>query len=62
MSPSGSPVLELDDAQVALAAHGRPLEARGVEGAVLLVDGAGAAVAVARERDGQLRTEVGLRG
>ena len=34
-----------------------------VQGArALLVDAAGTPVAVARERDGQLRTEVGLRG
>jgi hypothetical protein len=55
-------VLALDESEVDAAAHGRALEARGIDGAALLVDAAGAPVAVARERDGQLRTEVGLRG
>lgn len=48
--------------ETAAAAHGRPLAARGGEGSVLLVDGAGEPVAVAGERDGALRVEVGLRG
>jgi tRNA pseudouridine55 synthase len=57
-----APVLTLDESEADAAAHGRALPARGFDGAALLVDGAGAPVAVARERDGQLRTEVGLRG
>ena len=48
---------ELDD-----AVHGRALEPRGLEGPVLLVDGGGEAVALASERDGALRVDVGLRG
>jgi tRNA pseudouridine55 synthase len=52
----------LDAAEVAAAEHGRPLPARGRAGAVLLLDAAGEAVAVASERDGALRVEVGLRG
>jgi hypothetical protein len=35
---------------------------RGLDGPVLLVDASGEAIAVAGERDGQLRVEVGLRG
>jgi tRNA pseudouridine55 synthase len=52
----------LEDAEVAAAEHGRPLPARGTAGAVLLLDGAGEAVALASERGGALRVEVGLRG
>ena len=52
----------LDDAEAAAAAHGRPLPPRGLAGAVLLLDPNGEAVAVASERDGALRVEVGLRG
>jgi tRNA pseudouridine55 synthase len=48
---------ELDD-----AVHGRAMELRGLEGPVLLVDGAGDAVALASERNGALRVDVGLRG
>jgi tRNA pseudouridine55 synthase len=55
-------VLTLDEQEVAAAAHGRPIPGRGLEGPVLLVDGAGNAVAVAAERDGALAVEVGLRG
>jgi len=43
-------------------ASGRPIEARGIEGPVMLVGAGGDAYAVARERDGALRVEVGLRG
>jgi tRNA pseudouridine55 synthase len=57
-----APVLSLQPSEVDAAAHGRPLPARDIDGAALLVDAAGTPVAVARERDGQLRTEVGLRG
>ena len=42
--------------------HGRALEPRGLDGPALLVDGAGEAVALASERDGALRVDVGLRG
>ena len=52
----------LDGAEAAAAAHGRPLPPRGLAGAVLLLDPDGEAVAVAGERDGALRVEVGLRG
>ena len=52
----------LDGAALDAAVHGRALEPRGAEGPVLLVDAAGEAVAVAIERDGALRVEVGLRG
>ena len=52
----------LEGAALDAAVHGRALEPRGVSGPVLLVDGAGAAVAVGSERDGALRVEVGLRG
>jgi tRNA pseudouridine55 synthase len=55
-------VLTLDEPQARAAAHGRPLAGRGLEGPVLMVDGAGTAVAVAAERDGALAVEVGLRG
>jgi tRNA pseudouridine55 synthase len=54
--------VELDGAELRAASHGRPLEPRATEGPVLLVDHDGGAVAVARERDGLLRVEVGLRG
>jgi tRNA pseudouridine55 synthase len=55
-------VLTLDEQEAWAAAHGRPLAGRGLDGPVLLVDGAGKAVAVAAERDGALAVEVGLRG
>ncbi len=42
--------------------HGRGIPGRGLDGPALLVDGAGEAVAVASERGGLLRVEVGLRG
>ena len=51
----------LDEAALDAAVHGRALEPRGVDGPVLLVDAAGDAVAVASEREGALRVEVGLR-
>jgi tRNA pseudouridine55 synthase len=56
-----APVVALSPAEVDAAAHGRGVEGRGLAGAVLLVDGAGEAVAVAREQDGVLRVQVGLR-
>jgi tRNA pseudouridine55 synthase len=40
--------------------HGRPIAARRIEGSVLIVDGDGNTLAVAAERDGMLRVEVGL--
>jgi tRNA pseudouridine55 synthase len=43
-------------------ASGRAIEGRGIEGPVLLVGAGGAPFAVASERDGALRVEVGLRG
>ena len=52
----------VESAELDAAVHGRALEPRGLEGPVLLVDDAGAAVAVASERDGALRVDVGLRG
>lgn len=52
--------LDADEAQA--ARHGRPLGGRGCDGPVLLVDPSGEAVAVAVERDGALRVEVGLAG
>jgi tRNA pseudouridine55 synthase len=41
---------------------GRPIEGRGTDGPVMLVGTGGDPFAVARERDGALRVEVGLRG
>ena len=55
-------VVALDADEVDAAVHGRAMAARGGEGPLLLVDAAGDPVAVARERDGALRVEVGLRG
>jgi tRNA pseudouridine55 synthase len=52
----------LESAELDAAVHGRALEPRGLDGPVLLVDGAGAAVALASERSGALRVDVGLRG
>jgi hypothetical protein len=57
-----APIVALSPAEVDAAAHGRGVEGRGLAGAVLLVDGSGEAVAVAREEDGVLRVQVGLRG
>jgi tRNA pseudouridine55 synthase len=54
--------ITLDAAEVAAAEHGRPLPPRGPAGAALLLDTDGEAVAVASERGGALRVEVGLRG
>ena len=55
-----APTLALDAEEARLAAHGRPLTSRSLPGPVLLLDPAGAAVAIAVERDGALRVEVGL--
>jgi tRNA pseudouridine55 synthase len=55
-------VAALEAEETRAAAHGRPLAGRGLAGPVLLVDQAGAPVAVASEHDGQLTVEVGLRG
>jgi tRNA pseudouridine55 synthase len=52
----------LEGEELRAATHGRPLEPRQTDGAVLLTDRDGEAVGVARERDGLLRVEVGLRG
>jgi tRNA pseudouridine55 synthase len=57
-----APVLELGEAETRDVVHGRAIAGRGVAGAVLLVERSGAAAAVASERDGELRVEVGLRG
>jgi tRNA pseudouridine55 synthase len=57
-----APIVALSPAEVDAAVHGRGVEGRGLAGAVLLVDGAGEAVAVAGEEDGVLRVQVGLRG
>jgi len=54
--------LSLDERDADAAAHGRAIESRGLAGPVLLTDAAGEAVAVAAERDGALRVQVGLRG
>jgi tRNA pseudouridine55 synthase len=58
--PRFAPTLHLSAEETRLAAHGRPLPAQGIAGAALLLDPAGAAVAVASERDGALRVDVGL--
>ena len=55
-------VLELDEEQAQAVGHGRAIPGRGVDSPALLVDPAGEAVAVASEREGELRVEVGLRG
>jgi tRNA pseudouridine55 synthase len=52
--------LEIDAKEAAAVLHGQTIAARGMSGPVLLVDRV--ALAVARERDGRLRVEVGLRG
>jgi len=57
-----APVIVLDEEEALAAGHGRAIAARGSAGAVLLVDPAGEPVAVASERDGRLRVDVGLRG
>ena len=57
-----APVLELDEEEAAAASHGRTIAARGVAGPVLLVDAAGAPLAVASEEEGRLRVAVGLSG
>jgi tRNA pseudouridine55 synthase len=55
-------VVGLGEEEASAAAHGRVVAGRGLDGPVLLVDASGEAIAVAGERDGQLRVEVGLRG
>ncbi len=55
-------VVALDEDEADAAAHGRGLAGRGLDGPVLLVDAAAETVAVASERDGLLRVDVGLRG
>ena len=55
-------VVELGEQETRAAAHGRTIEGRGLTGPALLVDGAGAPIAVAIERDGTLAVSVGLRG
>jgi tRNA pseudouridine55 synthase len=57
-----SAVVALGGADAAAAEHGRPIARRGVSGPALLVDGDGQPLAVASERDGMLRVDVGLRG
>jgi tRNA pseudouridine55 synthase len=52
--------IELGAGEADDVAHGRAIAARGASGPVLLVDGAGGTLAIARERDGALRVEVGL--
>jgi tRNA pseudouridine55 synthase len=52
--------IELGAAEAEDVAQGRAIPARGAGGPALLLDGAGSALAVARERDGALRVEVGL--
>jgi len=59
--PRFGAVVALEGDEAAAVAHGRAVAPRGVEGPALLVDESGAALAVARERDGALRVEVGLR-
>jgi tRNA pseudouridine55 synthase len=55
-------VLTLDGARADAVAHGRPVSGAATDGPVLLVDGGGEPLAVASERDGLLRIDVGLRG
>jgi len=57
-------VVELDEQEARSVGHGRAIAGRGSEAGApqLLINGAGEALAVASERDGQLRVEVGLRG
>ena len=55
-------VAAVDEDDGVAVRHGRPIAARGIDGPVLLVDRDGAALAVAAERDGWLRVEVGLSG
>jgi len=59
--PCFGATLELSDADADAAAHGRTVAGRGLDGPVLLLDGAGEPVAVALERDGRLAVAVGLR-
>jgi hypothetical protein len=57
-------VVELDEQEARSVGHGRAIAGRGSEAGapLLLIDRSGEALAVASERDGQLRVEVGLRG
>jgi hypothetical protein len=55
-------VVTLDAARADAVAHGRAIAGAGLGGPVLLLDADGEALAVASERDGMLRVEVGLRG
>lgn len=55
-------VLHCDEETSMAVAHGRPIPGRGVEGPVMLVGADGRAIAIARERGGLLRVEVGLAG
>jgi tRNA pseudouridine55 synthase len=55
-------VIELDAEEARSVGYGRAIAGRGLDGPALLADAAGEAVAVASERDGELRVEVGLRG
>jgi tRNA pseudouridine55 synthase len=55
-------LVHLDAQEAAAARHGRPIEARGVAGPVLLIDEAGDALAVAGERNGALHVQIGLQG
>jgi tRNA pseudouridine55 synthase len=58
--PRFAPTLQLSANDARLASHGRPLQPHGIAGATLLLDPTGAAVAIASERDGALRVDVGL--
>jgi tRNA pseudouridine55 synthase len=53
-------VIAVDERDAGSLRHGRPIAARGLEGPALLVDGAGGVLALAAERDGLVRVEVGL--
>jgi tRNA pseudouridine55 synthase len=55
-------LVALDGDEARAVRHGRPIGARDAAGPAMLVDGSGAALAVAVERDGALRVEVGLAG
>jgi tRNA pseudouridine55 synthase len=58
--PRFAPTLALSAEEARSASHGRPLQARGIAAATLLLDPAGAPVAIATERDDALRVDVGL--
>jgi tRNA pseudouridine55 synthase len=55
-------ILALDEAESVAVGHGRAIAGRGLDGPLLLVDPGNDPVAVAAEREGLLRVEVGLRG